>query len=59
MTAMTFRKSIGAVCCLLGIVLGFLGAYWLWSTPIELGKEAVVLILSGFVFHVIFWILWP
>ena len=59
MTAMTFRKGIGALCCLLGTVLLLAGAYYVWNAPIEHRMEAVILILAGLVLHVIFWIVWP
>jgi hypothetical protein len=59
MTAMTFKKGIAALCCLLGIALGLVGAYYLWSAPIDLGKQGVELMLVAFVLHVVFWILWP
>lgn len=59
MTAMTLRKGVAAFCCLLGTVLGLVGAYYVWSSPIETGWEGVILILAGFLLHVIFWVLWP
>jgi hypothetical protein len=59
MNALTFKKGFSILCCLLGIVLGFVGAYYLWTTPIEHGKEGVILIAVAFVLHVIFWVLWP
>ncbi|HSC07809.1 MAG TPA: hypothetical protein VLD59_13360 [Steroidobacteraceae bacterium] len=59
MTAMTLRKGVAASCFLLGTVLGLIGAYYLWSSPIETGSEAVILFVAGFLLHVIFWVLWP
>jgi hypothetical protein len=58
MTAMMFRKSIAAFCCLLGVVLFLAGGYYLWSAPIEHGMEGVISILAAFLLHVIFWALW-
>ena len=58
MTAMIFKKGIAALCCLMGNVLGLVGAYYLWSAPIDLGKQGVDLILAACVLHVVFWILW-
>lgn len=59
MTAMTFKKGVAALCCFLGIVLFLVGAYYLWSAPIELGWQRVIFVLAAFVLHVIFWSLWP
>jgi hypothetical protein len=59
MTALTFKKGIAAFCCLLGVVLFLVGGYYLWSAPIEHGKEGVISILAAFLLHVIFWALWP
>jgi hypothetical protein len=59
MTAMTLRKGVAAFCCVLGAVLGLVGAYYLWNSPIETGREAVILITAGFLLHAIFWVLWP
>jgi len=59
MTAMTLRKGVAAFCCVLGTVLGLVGAYYLWNSPIETGGVGVILILAGFLLHAIFWALWP
>ena len=56
--AMTFKKGLAALFCLLGVVLFLAGGYYLWSAPIEHGMVAVTLILGGFLLHAIFWILW-
>jgi hypothetical protein len=58
MTAMTLRKGVAAFCCVLGTVLGLVGAYYLWNSPIETGGLGVMLILAGFLLHAIFWVLW-
>ena len=59
MTAMTFKKGVAAFCCLLGVVLFLVGGDYLWSAPIEHGKEGVISILVAFLLHVIFLALWP
>ena len=59
MTAMIFKKGIAALCCLMGTVLGLVGADYLRSAPIDLGTQGVELMLVAFVLHVVFWILWP
>jgi hypothetical protein len=59
MTAMTLKKGIAALCCLLGVVLFLVGGYYLWSAPMEYGREGVISILAAFLLHTIFWVLWP
>jgi hypothetical protein len=58
MTAMTLKKGIAAFCCLLGVVLFLFGGYYLWSAPMEHGREGVISILAAFLLHAIFWVLW-
>jgi hypothetical protein len=58
MTAMTPRKGVAVFCCVLGTVLGLVGAYYLWNSPIETGSEAVILMTAGLLLHAIFWGLW-
>ncbi len=59
MTAMTFKKGIAALCFLFGVVLFLVGGYYLWSAPIEHGKEGVISIAAAFLLHTIFWTMWP
>ena len=59
MIANTFMKGFAVCCCLVGVVCFLFGAYFLWTAPIEQGKDGVMLLAGGFVLHTIFWILWP
>jgi hypothetical protein len=59
MTSMTFRKAVAAVCLLLGVVLLLVGGYYVWVAPIALGREGLVLTVTGLLLHAIFWALWP
>lgn len=58
MTAMTFKKGIAAFCCLLGVVLLLVGAFYIWVAPIEYGWVGVISISAGILLHAIFWVLW-